>query len=380
MLQTCSVVGASGVALMVIRIASVAVWLQEQVALTYWAFIVDCSRSSVYLAHEMRWSAVVRFLCLSLSLLLPADAATNPCNGFSDCISCLAASCGFCPTTGVGICQNGTATGPSATGVTCTAQWTYGAGAVCPTCTNNYVCQACSPDARCAWCGSRGTCVASVDYHPSVPDPRSYDGAVCPDATLWTDSTCPGTGNPSGPDSNPLTSSTSTASQFATACVVLLCLGGALMLLLTVCRRHWLPVLGKAIGAPSVSSQVASSAEFSSTSAPISLDSSQNPAVKVLIFVLLLVDFILVLIALVTNTYSRTSVSDATRIALNAQNAMPGDSITAGVTGLSGLNPLGGSGGASYNCAGRQNNTGTIWQYIVVHPHMLTLTVACFLC
>ena len=73
----------------------------------------------------------------------------------------------------------------------------------------------------------------------------------------------------------------------------------------------------------------------------VSIDSSQNPAVKVVLFAVLTGTFLLLFVALCSNEYSSYTLSEPSRDALLAMGAAPDNKVTAGVVGASGINPQG---------------------------------------
>ena len=141
---------------------------------------------------------------------------------------------------------------------------------------------------------------------------------------------------------------------------MLLSLAAAGVLVLLLVRKSWMPVLGRRTRGAVLSP--AGLAPDDHTYQPrifnraIAIDSSQNPHVKLVLFGLLLSMFALIFAALTTNQYSVVTVSAETRAALVKQGSAPEDEIGAGVVGLSGLNPPGGGGGRTYDCASRQSN------------------------
>lgn len=140
-----------------------------------------------------------------------------------------------------------------------------------------------------------------------------------------------------------MTSSDGGASKVATGCVVLLAISATIAMILLWFKRHTVPVLGRAthtnVGGPKILNQ------------SISIDSSQNPAVKFVLFTLLVGMFLLIFIAMCYNDYSSWTLSANAIAALQAQGATPDRRVTAGFVGFSGLNLPQGS---RYQCGMRQ--------------------------
>jgi hypothetical protein len=284
----------------------------------------------------------------------PIDTS-DPCLRQSGCSACLSTpSCGYCA---VGDrCLNGTASGPVLE--KCLAQWSFKLPASsCPVpCSSLYLCADCLAvsGGRCSFCGTSGSCVANPNYGLGNTSTNAYPG--CP--TLYS-ITCPSSVIISA---GPLTTTGSSASSFATAMVVILSLLSfpalAALLFLRRCKAVFARETLRARQITDFSEPTMS--RPTNAFAPnvwegritISLDSSQNPNLKVVLGAGLIILFLFNLIALGLNTWSIYSPVSALTISALSGIATPSSSLTAGLLGLSGLHTLPPRGrGETYDCS-----------------------------
>jgi len=352
----------------------------------------------------------------------------DPCAASADCGSCQSQpQCGWCPSSRT--CRTGDATGPTGEGESCAAQWTFGPEAVCLSCKSLFTCKECSADAHCAWCSSSGSCVANVEFGEAAGSASSEDwAAVCPGGkgnAFAGEGTCPAWSQAGGSADAAfaLADTSSSAAQFATGCVVLICFLFVMSTVLIKVQTQWLPVPGKrALSQPPTPPSSSTpqpelkegqpmndlplyDAEPSPRAAPttpmqrfIRMPSTFSPPawmIKGAFYTLTLLAMLLALSALIINNFSASPVSDSAAKALHDLSGTwpDSDGITAGVSGISGLNtPIGGSKANSFDCTGLSNTNDrrtcatlaasavltAVWIVLALAAGLMTMLVAIF--